>query len=147
MPYDIRYRKTARGELDWLLSTYGQDFADAWDEWTQLISERSEAKDQKGSIDFIEAVEDATRIFDDAEHGSLKRLFKKRWNDSSMWDKLRAVVAALKKRTPPWQIRFSTRTLYCLGKGVPVDLEIYYEIDHPGRRVVIMMITQPDEQG
>ncbi len=142
MTYDIRYRKSARAEVDWLRDTYGHEFGEAWNEWTKLIAERSRRKDITGSVDVVEVLANAVDLFSGAERAELGQLLKKRWDDAAFWTRVKAVLVTIQKRTLPWQMRYSSRVLYCLGMGIAVELEILYEIDHVSGRVIIAKVGQ-----
>jgi hypothetical protein len=52
---------------------------------------------------------------------------------------LKALLAAVRNRAPPWEFRFSSAT-FELVAGVWADIHAWFEVDHVEKRVVFTLI-------
>lgn len=137
MAYLIRYLRRAREEADHLRTTYGQEFAKAFDRWLVFLAHSAENGLDAASIDVLEVLEQIPEEGDD----SLPNQWKYAWGrfkNASGLEMLRALLIVLKKRCPPWEFRM-TSNWFSLLDCIAVEIQAYYVIDRPNKRVIFQL--------
>jgi len=129
MPYTVRHRIRARIELEKCREDYAQ-YASDLDSWVARLADAVERKDVAISWDICALLDTVTS----ADPGAWADAART-WIRASTRAKMRALVAALRKRCPPWEFRMSIAAVPFLG--FPWEVHIYYEVDHTEGQVVI----------
>lgn len=140
MAYGVRFRKSAKAELEELLGTYGQSFTDGLRLWFAEIAKRAEPGNASNPSDldeYVDVAERLTEVFGE----DLRGLFQK-WKNQKLVDKLKALVALAKNRRPPWTLCYERQHVVALER-VLVCVEVFYEINDVEKIVVITQIVGP----
>ena len=136
MAYDIKYRKRAKNEVNYLRSTYGQNFSDELDRRLQVLAEAAEKMDYSQSIGGLESLLQLDEL---PPTSSAWGYSLRRFRESGFRDRLHALVVILRKKCPPWEFRFASYVLPLLDR-IPCEVQFFYEIDHVERRLIFTVI-------
>lgn len=133
MAYRMGFAKRARRELDECCCTYGESLrSDLWS-WLQDVAANSETGNTLDSVDVIEMMDEALNPNEGQWRYALRR-----WRHAPLLEKFRAAVATLKKRCPPWQLRFTARWFTVLGQ-FDCEVRLHYVVDHVHKRVIFTL--------
>lgn len=142
MAYHRKYVVSARAEYDWLTRNYGGDFSRELDLWLDGLIQDAEHRDWSTSLDATEILEellgDGTR-----PETTLQRNLR-RLRSATVMERLRAILVVVRRRCPPWQFRTASRWFVLLG-SIPVEIEVYYEVNHVDGRVIFTSIEIVDD--
>jgi mRNA-degrading endonuclease RelE of RelBE toxin-antitoxin system len=138
MTYSIRYRTSAKKELHDCCAHHG-DLLQKIGRWLDRLAREAEDKTAFETVDAREAI--GRFLGELAERGEApsKQLeyLRRRWEDASLLDKLRAFWVFLKKRRAPWEFRYGSKPIRFLG-ACECEIDVYYEVDHVKRQVVFV---------
>lgn len=136
--YTIVYRKKAKIEFAKFEDIYGNDVSKMILDWLGTLAQEAERKQYKISFDAKTLLE---MIENEPNPDRWGKAFE-RWLNESTRSKIKAILTVLSSRRPPWEFRrseFAMRFLdYCR-----YDAEVYYEIDHVEKRIIITAIDLP----
>jgi hypothetical protein len=133
MAYSMRFTNRAKEELNDCCSTYGETLrTDLWN-WLHQLAANSESGNDLDSIDVIEIIDEALTQ-DEAQW----RYSLRRWWRASLLDKVRAATVMLKKRCPPWQLRFTARWFTVLAR-FDCEVRLHYFVDHVHKHVIFVL--------
>ena len=134
MAYAIRYKPAARRQLDQCREDY-PTFAATVEAWLRGVATAAERQDEAISFELADLLELAAS---GAESSDAWALSLRNWLDASAKDKLKALVATLRKRCPPWQFRGSVAPLPFLDYST-CEVHAYYLVDHVEQRIIIAL--------
>lgn len=135
MQYRIRFRKRAKKEL-LIAKEYGNQFSEELDHWLQSIVEFPEGSTQ--SIDFLQLLEDGERVL--LNELSWKSIWMKWWKLTPI-SKVRAMISTIKRRSPPWEMRCSSRWFTGILGSFDCEVCAVFEVDHVEHVVVFTLFT------
>lgn len=134
MPYSRKHRESARRELERCREDYPQFAADV-DDLVERLAEAAGRANVSISVDLPGAIEGALEVASSSDLGSWKHSARK-WLESSTLGKMKALLTAVRKRCPPWEMRVFRATIQFLGVR-PWEVAIYYEINHDGEQIIV----------
>jgi hypothetical protein len=111
-------------------TTYGGEFREETNGWLSALAAEAETRDSSLSIDFAEAIEAALSTEPRSWGHSLRNWFK-----APIADKVRAILAAIRKRCPPWEMRAAVRWFTVIS-AFDSEIVAYYEVDHVKKRMI-----------
>lgn len=137
--YTIRYRKRARQELNACIACHDPAFANDVYSWLDELAEEAARNGSSVSSDaqtFLEKL---------AAPGvpPTPRTGLPRWLSEDVLNKLRAVLALLRDRCPPWQFRMAMNVFIVRNTQSPIPTQspgvvtVLYEVDRGNKRVVV----------
>jgi hypothetical protein len=134
MPYSVKHRERARGELEECREGYPQFAADV-DTLVGRLADAAGRKSVSISIDLSAAIEGVLEAATSSDRGSWKHSAQK-WRESSVINKARALLTTMKKRCPPWEIREFRAAIPFLGVRI-WEVAIVYEISHGDEQIIV----------
>lgn len=127
MRYSYQFRASAAEEFDLCCRTYGCH--KMLQEWLREIAEAASQHDESQSIDALEVLEQL-------ENSGQWRHAWRKFASASIKQQLAAILHVLRSRRPPWEFRMSLVSLAFLDGLFRREVQAYYEVEHPARRVV-----------
>lgn len=135
MAYRIKFERRAKEELTRAQDTYGTDFREESNGWLKQLAYEAERQTYSISIDTQELAESALEALEkktDWQY-SWRRLLNSSWKT-----KLRALLAVVKKRRPPYEQRSAPGRFVILG-SFDADVTAHFEIDHAQKCVIFRL--------
>jgi len=127
MRYRIRYRARAKAELKSEVRVYGQHFDKQINDW---LADLSELPESDSSID----VQDVMEQFEKSSWQESFKYFRNR----GYWEQLKAAVEVMLKRRPPLEVRGSMRWIELIMDSLPTEIQIYYQVDHVNKQLIVV---------
>lgn len=138
MAYAIQYRLSARQSLNDCQATYGACLAGPVQEWLKRLAHEADGGTYRLSID-------AWALFEAVANNPNPTAWtraSKVWLNAPLMTKIRAIVAILSTRRPPWEFRAASETLQFLGT-CSYEATVFYDIDHVERRIIVTTLDLP----
>ncbi len=143
MAYKRKFVASARAEFDWLSRDYDDDFARELELWLFGLVRDAENRDWSTSLDASEILQDL--LGDGSKQETTLQRNLKRLRSATAIERLKALLAVIRRRCPPWQFRTASRWFKILG-SISVEIEVYYEIDHVEERVIFTSVEIVDDK-
>jgi hypothetical protein len=142
--YDIRYERAAKAELEAALGTYDAEFGGTVMRWLADLASEAQARGHSLSTDFEDLLATAEQVV--RESGGSWGLSWQRFREAGWVQRVRAVIALVRNRKPPWELRASRR-LFRVLDAFGTEVLVFYEVDHVGKRIVIRLFDGLPGQG
>jgi hypothetical protein len=136
MPYDIRYQRDAKADLDSALGTYGADFQADMMGWLAQLAKEAEAKEHTLSLDFEQVLGTLEQVASSTT-GSWQHSWR-RFKGATWATRARAILALVRLRKPPWELRASRHWFHVLG-SFNAEVFVYFEVDHVNKRIIVRL--------
>jgi hypothetical protein len=133
--YQVKYQRNAARERDWLCHTYGDSFRHGYSAWlTELSEDLAQGRD--------DAHFDLQEVLDAIEKENLSNWHRsyKRFLEAGYRDKLRALLAVLRNRRPPWQLRGAARVIMGLDGLVLINVNLVLDVSDTDGLLVIRQV-------
>jgi hypothetical protein len=140
MAYRLRYEAEAKAEIQEAKDTYPGSFAAAVNAWLLLLAAEAEGGTYPLSLDAEDWLEAAEGAIESRRH-----LWNKFWEVGSR-DKVRALIAFVKKRRPPWELRTATKPFTIPGDSCH-EVTAVYEVNHVEKEIRFRMFVGLPAQG
>ena len=143
-PYTVKHHRAAATERNWLCETYGQSFRSGYARWMDELADRSaEVRGDANAFDLEEwlgAIEQQT--FDAIQNKSLANWARslKKFRQAPYLEKLRALLAVVRNRRPPWQLKGSHRAIMALDGQLAINVGLVFELNDAARLVVVRQV-------
>jgi hypothetical protein len=135
-PYTVKHHKDAARERDWLFSTYGESFRTAYNDWMDEIARWAAINKEDGWFDLDQML---ACLLEEGELPNWARSLK-RFRQAGVREKLRALVAMVKKRRPPWRLKAASRPIPGLDDQLLIDVGIIFDINDVDRLIVVRQV-------
>lgn len=130
--YSVRYRESAKRELE-ECAVYG--LSEPIHNWLAELAIEAERRDYALSFDLRDLLES---LGDPAARSSGSwRYSLDKWLEADGIKRIGALITVLRKRSPPWELRASNKTLPVLGGAFASEIAIFYEVDHGARGIIV----------
>ena len=147
MPYEVRYRLSARAAWNARAARYGASFRDAVEAWLRRLADEAETGAWVLSADAKEFLESlGSDTIDVLPNSGIDR-----WLSTGLWDKVRALLEVLRHRRDPWEFRMAMEVFLIPNAATdtpsesPVVVSAFYEVEHLHRRIVVSAFPElPD---
>lgn len=129
MPYRKKSYPSAKSERKWLCETYGTDFCKSFEAWCDLIVEFAPKDPSKLFLIPLE------EVLDDA-----KSPWAHVWStlkDQTIVDRLRSLIAFLKKQAPPY-VMYAVHVRLLAQDRFWVNVDTVVHVDHVKEEVVFV---------
>ncbi|MCA9262374.1 MAG: hypothetical protein KDA60_00935 [Planctomycetales bacterium] len=137
MGYIVKFHREARRELDNSKATYGEKFSVDMDAWIARIANSSTSHVKQGELDFSLLLEEG--ISTDAN--TWRENWRRMWADAGLAGKAKFVLATMRRRQLPLQIRVTQRWFTGILGQFDCEVEVYYEINHVEKRVTFIKFS------
>lgn len=137
MRYRIRFRRRAKEELS-RAKQYSSQFSHDLDEWLSDIASSVENRSSTQSIDVVDILEKGINA--SGNPGPWTAAWAKWWQATPI-DKVRAVIAFLKTRSPPWELRATAKWFTGILGAFDCEVHAYFEVNHVDGEVIFTQFT------
>lgn len=138
MPYKIRFRRRAKQELV-LAQSYSAEFGEQLNQWLIDIAVSIVPGKKDFAIDMTVVLEAGIDLI--PEGTSPWKTSWSRFCTAGHLEKLRALVALVKKRRPPWELQTTSRWFPQILNAFDCEAHAVFEVNHVDGEVIFTMFA------